>query len=114
MPIKDVFKYNDRWDSVGLDCSKCAHESPPNEWPDKNRVYCCKRNKISLAIVLNDSGYKEGEWFCKHFEDNGKVNRGAYKTFCQIKDQLRSDVLYGFYGGDGFLKEINFAELRFE
>jgi hypothetical protein len=112
MPVKDVFEYNDRWDSVGLRCGNCVYKKEPKEWPDVNKEYGCAKYNLSFATLLRDSGYVEGEWFCRSFENNGTANKGAYEIFCKIRDQLKDDILYGFYGGNGYLKEINFSDLR--
>lgn len=112
MPIRDTFKYTARWDSVGLDCSNCINEMNPNNWPDVNRVYSCKLHKIYLSVELNKEGYKEGEWFCKNFNNKGDANIEALKNFEAIRPKLSENVLYGFYGENGYLKEIPFSELR--
>ncbi|NCA78378.1 MAG: hypothetical protein EOM90_18770 [Alphaproteobacteria bacterium] len=109
MPVKDVFQYTDRWDSVGLRCFNCSYVNE-NEWPDIGKKYACKLHGISLAVQLDGRGYVEGEWFCKTFHDNGTANKNALATFNNIKSQLEERVLYGFYGKDGNLKEIPFDQ----
>jgi hypothetical protein len=109
--MKDPFSYSARWDSVGLDCSFCIHQKEV-EWPNKDRDYSCRLHGISLAATIASSGYKEGEWFCSSFENNGRVNMKAVNEFDSIKRQLKSNVLYGAYGENGTLKEIPFYELQ--
>lgn len=111
MPIKDPFSYSARWDSVGLDCSYCIHFIGPIAWPDIDRTSHCCLHKVSLAIELRENGFKEGEWFCKDFSDNGRANDKAVKQFEKTRDSLLPKVLYGAYGGNGFLKEVTFEKL---
>ena len=108
--MKDPFNYTARWNSIGLDCSYCHHESSV-EWPNTRRDYYCKLHQISLAATLANSGYKEGEWFCASFEDNGNANRDALSTFNAAKHMLNPTVLYGAHGDNSELKEIPFNEL---
>ena len=109
--MRDPFLYSDRWDSVGLDCSYCNHEKQV-EWPNKDKDYACVKHSISLACTLMKNGYKEGEWFCSNFNNNGKVNEKALEQFKSIQPELNPEVLYGAYGTDGQLKEIPFGEIR--
>lgn len=106
MPIIDDFPYSGRWDSVGFDCSNCIHIKQPEKWPDVKNEYSCSFHKASLSMELNESKYKEGEWFCKDFENNGTANQKAFQHFQKIKGTLSNKVLYGFYN-KGILKEIN-------
>ena len=112
MPIKDTFKYEDRWDSVGLSCAFCRHQANDKEWPNVKRDYRCALHDVSLAAELDATGFMEGEWFCKDFEDNGRTYRPALKHFIEIRETLPKETLFGFYGKDRFLKEIPFSELE--
>jgi hypothetical protein len=107
MPIKDEFLYDDRWGSVGLDCSKCKYEKKVKKWPIDSGVYYCNFHHKSLDVEINLKGYKEGEWFCKNFENNGNIKKEVMDKFDGIKNNLEEKILYGFYGEDGFLKEVN-------
>lgn len=112
MQKKDDFPHEARWNSVGLDCSQCKNQKSPNKWPDIHRVLSCNLHHFSLDVLLNKKGYQEGEWFCKSFENIGGANLKAVNHFENTKHQLMDDVLYGFYGDNGYLKEIPFAQLR--
>jgi hypothetical protein len=121
MTIRDPFSYSDRWGSVGLDCSYCVHFAGPVTWPDTQRISHCTLHKVSLLIELIDNGYKDGEWFCKDFKDDGglrthngggRINPLAQKEFDNIKDQLDPQKLYGAYGKNGNLKEYDFNDLK--
>jgi hypothetical protein len=105
MPVKDTFSYEARWDSVGLDCSDCAHFHGPEHWPDKERVSRCELHGISLAIELGDDGYKCWEWFCRDFHDTGRAFPKAVAHFHQVRQQLQESVLYRFCGDHGYLEE---------
>jgi hypothetical protein len=111
MPVKDPFSYSARWDSVGLDCSNCIHFVGPVTWPDRERTSLCGLHNVSLAIELAKTGFKEGEWFCKDFADNGKANKKAIEELEKTRDLLLPKVLYGAYGKEGFLKEVPFEKL---
>ena len=130
MPIRDTFPHTARWDSVGLDCSYCAHFAGPSSWPDVERISRCTFHSVSLAVELRPDGYKQGEWFCRDFsataprETPGFLSRlfgraGAHahaspeavRHLNEIKTELQPQVLYGFYGEDGNLKERPFAQL---
>ena len=108
--MDDPFSYSARWDSVGLDCSNCNHQNTV-EWPNLKRDYACELHKVSLSIEVAENGYKEGEWFCLSFFDNGTSNSKSIKEFQTIKQHLDSTVLYGAYGKNKQLKEIDFLEL---
>ena len=108
--MKDIFTYSARWNTVGLDCSFCKHEKSV-EWPNKNRDYACQLHRISLTPTITKDGFKEGEWFCSKFENNGKANVKAINEFESFRGELESNILYGAYGKDGILKEIQFTEL---
>jgi len=112
MSIKDTFNYEARWDSVGLSCACCQHQANDKDWPNVRHDYKCALHEVSLAVELKSSGYMEGEWFCRDFEDNGKSYPPALKHFIGIRETLPKNTLFGFYGGDGFLKEIPFSELE--
>ncbi len=107
MPIKDIFTYDGRWDSVGLDCSKCKNERKVEKWPVKNGEYYCNFHHKSLDAEINLEGYKEGEWFCKNFETDGSINKEVMGKFNNIKNKLEEKKLYGLYGDNGFLKEVD-------
>ena len=108
MPVKDTFQYAARWDSVGLDCSNCTQFKGPAKWLDVKIESFCTKHKISLRIGLGKNGYKQGEWFCKSFEDYGSAFPPAVKHFNSIKAELHENILYGFYGPNGYLLEYNF------
>jgi len=108
--MKDPFSYSARWDSVGLDCAFCAHQKEV-EWPNENRDYACLLHGVSLAKTIAKNGFKEGEWFCSSFENNGRANDKAINELNTIKENLASNILYGAYGEEGKLKEIPFNEL---
>ena len=108
--MNDPFSYSARWGSVGLDCAFCKHQSNV-EWPNLKRNYGCNLHGVSLAKELGSNGYKEGEWFCSAFSNNGAANPKAKREFESILSELTPKVLYGAYGSDNQLKEIPFVEL---
>jgi hypothetical protein len=110
--IKDPFSYSDRWDSVGLDCGCCVHQANGEHWPNTQRDYKCGLHNVSLRIELRESGYKEGEWFCKDFENNGNAHPKGVKELESIKPLLQVGVLYGCYAQNHFLKEVPFEKLE--
>jgi hypothetical protein len=112
MPIKDTFKYDARWDSVGLDCSFCRHFRGPSEWPDTDRVSRCELHGVSLAIELAGSGYKDLEWFCRDFADTGRAFPPAVAHLEMLRDELEPRILYRFYGNDGYLVEHRMEHLE--
>jgi len=112
MPIKDTFAYAARWDSVGLSCASCRHQANDKEWPNKKRDYKCGLHNVPLRAELNPGGYVEGEWFCRDFKDDGKSFPLSLKHFLEIREILPKNMLFGFYGRDGFLKEISFSDLE--
>ena len=111
MPVRDTFSYSARGDSVGLDCSSCAHFVGPSSWPDVHRISHCARHQASLAIELSGNGYKQWEWFCCDFSNNGSVFALANTHFESIKESLTSGILYRFYATDGFLREYEISQL---
>jgi hypothetical protein len=111
MPVKDTFSYNARWDSVGLDCSTCLYFIGPDHWPDKERTIKCGKHQVSLAIELGKNLFKEFEWFCKEYDDNGGFEP-AVKHFKEIKDKLEYGIIYRLYGKDVFLIETKISELE--
>lgn len=111
MPVKDTFKYEARWDSVGLDCSDCLHFRGPSQWPDTARVSWCELHGVSLAIELGESGYKNMEWFCYDFADAGAFP-SAVAHLESVRQQLEPRVLYRFYGTDGYLVEHQMEQLE--
>jgi len=108
--MKDPFSYSARWDSVGLDCAFCKYEKEV-EWPNKDRDYSCISHGIALVATIAEDGFKEGEWFCSSFENNGKANNKAINELNAMKIELEPNILYGAYGKNGNLKEIPFNEL---
>jgi hypothetical protein len=112
MPIKDTFSYKARWDSVGLSCGTCRYQANDKDWPNKNRDYKCGLHDVTLRAELNPRGFIEGQWFCRDFEDNGKSYPASLKHFLEARETLPEKTLFGFYGEDGFLKEIPFSELE--
>ena len=109
--MNDPFSYSNRWDSVGLDCVFCINQNEV-EWPNTNRDYACKLHNISLASLIAKNGFKEGEWFCSAFEDNGKANKTAITELTTILTELDPKTLYGAYGENRKLKEISFTKLH--
>jgi len=77
----------------------------------------CGKHDISLTIELRSSGYMNGEWICKDFEDNGRAFPVAVKEFQEkIHDEMRESILYSLYNTDDgtvakFLEEHPFEEL---
>ena len=96
--MNDPFSYSGRWGSLGLDCSNCAHFLGPDSWPDEQAVSSCKRHNKSLKLQLTDSGYKEGEWFCSSFSNDGTANAVAANEFEAVRPLLASGVLYRALG----------------
>ena len=111
MSIKDIFDYDDRWDSVGFDCSHCKYKND-GDWPDIKKEYYCKKHMKYLTVVLDIKGFQKGEWFCKSFMNDGNANKRAFEKFNLIKKDLDEGVLYGFYGKNGCLKEIPFSNMK--
>jgi hypothetical protein len=111
MPIKDTFKRDARWDSVGLDGSSCRHFRGPSARPDTNRVSRCVLHAVSLAIELAPSGYTEMEWFCRDFAGNGRAFPPAVAHLETLRQQLEPRVLYRFDGGDDYLVEHRMEQL---
>ncbi len=111
MATKDPFSYSGRWDSVGLDCSDCTNFIGPQQWPDEKRVSSCSLHRLSLVIQIGANGYKEGEWFCKDFRNVGSANPAAIEELESIRSSLLERTLYGAYGKDGNLKEVDFTKL---
>jgi len=112
MTVEDPISYSARWDSVGLDCSYCVHQANGDHWPNTERDYKCGLHNVPLRVQLMESGYKNGEWFCKDFENNGRANRKALKELKTILVLLQAGVLYGCYGQDHLLKEVPFKKLE--
>lgn len=112
--VQDTFPYVSRWDSVGLDCAGCTHFQGPPAWPDVNRVSACRIHELALDVELNPNGFKRGEWFCTAFAASagGRTTAAALRHLDTLRNELRPDVLYGFYGSDGNLKEYPFSQLR--
>ena len=111
MPVEDPFDYSSRWGSVGLDCSSCLHFAGPPNWPDSARVIFCRLHRVSLRIELGEDGYKEGEWFCRDFENNGSAHKAAQRAFEKIAATLTARVLYRVNGPRTFLHEIEMGQL---
>ena len=109
--MEDTFSYSARWDSIGLDCSYCKNRKDI-DWPDVDKEFSCNLHQLNLSATHNESGYREGEWFCKSFENDGKANSNALEVFGEIKSRLSSNVLYGGYGDNGQLKELCFDQLK--
>ena len=118
MPIRDPFLYDDRFDTVGLDCRMCRHFKGPPRWPDISRVSSCKLHNVTLAIEIGENGFKHGEWFCRDYaDDSNLVNdeevlgvRKQVQLLNDIRGELKSGVLYGLYGNDGYLTEHQMSD----
>ena len=104
--VKDPFSYSARWDSIGLDCAFCKFFSGPKRWPDVKSEVFCNKHQVSLKYRLSVKKYLDGEWFCKHFDDVGRAFHKAEQEFESIRKNLDDSVIYGTYGDDGNLKEI--------
>lgn len=87
------------------------YEQPLSKWTGITKRYRCRFHNLSLAVELNEKGFKEGEWFCKQFENNGRVNKSAFDKFNKMKEIFEEGILYGFYGEDGNLKETPFENM---
>ena len=109
--LKDSFDRNGRWDSVGLDCSNCLFLKAPAKWPDVKKEVFCNFHKLPLTVELGNDNYKQGEWFCKSFKDNGKSLKSAVKHFDEMKNLLSDGVLYRFEKKGEDFKEINLSQL---
>jgi hypothetical protein len=112
MMIEDTFSYSDRWDGFDIDCSACTHEANGDHWPNTERDNKCGLHNVPLRIELRESGYKEGEWFCRDFENNGKAYPKAMKELESMRTLLQVRVLYGCYGQNHLLKEVPFEKLE--
>lgn len=110
--VKNSFKREGRWDSVGLGCSNCQFFKSPLKWPDHNHEIYCTLHKVSLALELRENNYLGGEWFCKNFQSNGKALKNAVEHLEEVKDQLKENVLYEFGKIGDDLKEVNIDQLR--
>jgi len=111
MPVADTFQRAARWDSVGLDCSSCRHFAGPEQWPDTQRVSCCKLHSLSLAIEIGEDGHKKWEWFCRDFA-NKDAFPPAVQHFLSIRAELEAGILYRLYRTGGCLLEYRFADLQ--
>ena len=109
--MRDPFSYSARWDSIGLGCAFCKHQSK-TQWPNESRDYSCELHSISLAVQLAKNGFIEGEWFCSSFTNDGNADSRALIEFESIQPKMELNVLYGAYGEDKKLKEIPFDELN--
>jgi len=105
----DPFSHNGRWDSVGLDCEFCCHIISLDKWPNKEKKYQCGLYNILLSIQIQDNGYKQGEWFCSEFKDNGRTNPQSLKEFEQEKFESKKLYCVGWPGDP--LMTINFEEI---
>ena len=110
--VKNTFKQEGRWDTVGLDCGCCQFFKSPSKWPDQNHEIYCNFHKVPLTIELRENNYLEGEWFCKNFKDNGKALKNAFKHFEETKSSLADGILYRFEKINEDLKEININQLK--
>ncbi|MCG6872593.1 MAG: hypothetical protein LJE84_09905 [Gammaproteobacteria bacterium] len=113
MPVKDSFEYViGPGGRVGLDCAFCVHFRGPPGWPDVERASRCGRHDVPLAIQLGEGGYKEYEWFCRDFSDNGRADPSAVAHLAEMHESLQPGVLYRLYGHDRCLVEHPFDELN--
>ena len=110
--IKNTFKREGRWDSVGLGCSSCQFFKSPAKWPDQNHEIYCNSHNVPLTIELGKNNYMEGEWFCKNFKDNGKSLKNAVRHFEEIENSLSDGILYHFGKINDDLKEVNLNQLK--
>ncbi|WP_461507144.1 hypothetical protein [Rhodopirellula baltica] len=111
MAMKDTFPHLARWDSVGLDCSFCRHVSEC-DWPNRNGDYRCNLHGISLTIQIANNGYKDGEWFCTAFADEGGAHPSAVEHLANSVDALDDNTLYRLSDGYGDLDEYHFSQLQ--
>lgn len=91
-----------------IECMTCVHQINPIKWPDKQRVYSCSKNKISLEIELKDDGYGGGAYICNKFEPALSALKENIPIFETIRPMMEDDVLYhekgNFYHGIPFEK----------
>jgi len=112
MAVRNKFLYNARWESAGINCTFCKYCELPEKWPDKERKLRCKKHNISLAIILTDNGFCNGEWICKDFEDNGRAFPEAVKIFKEkIKKDMQEGILYELGEGQKYLEEYPMNKL---
>ena len=109
--MNDTFPHLGRWDTVGLDCSVCVHFSGPATWPDSARTSHCRHHGVSLEVELAENGYKEGEWFCSEYLDNGATVAAAAKHLAHVRPNLSPLILYCFVKLGGPLKEVSIRSL---
>lgn len=112
--VNDPFSYSARWDSIGLDCAFCKFFGSPKRWPDSQQEVFCNKHRVSLRYRLSTRNYLDGEWFCKHFENNGRAFEKAVSEFESIRKELDDFVIYGGYSNNGYLKEVLIKDLRFD
>ncbi|MES2490924.1 MAG: hypothetical protein V4607_14140 [Pseudomonadota bacterium] len=112
MAVRDPFSYTARFDSVGLDCAFCKHFNGPQKWPDTDKLSSCKKHGLTLTIELAANGYKEGEWFCRDFANNGRAFTKAVAELIPVQKELNPQILYRAHGKDGLLQEYPFEEVR--
>ncbi len=108
--MRDPFSYSARWDSIGLDCAYCRHQTEV-DWPNLEKDYACTLHGLNLALLLDTNGHKSGEWFCRFFEQSSGADRTALSEFEEIRNSLDERTLYGGYGVNRELKEVAFIRL---
>lgn len=109
--MKNPFSYSARWDSIGLDCSNCKNFVGPEKWPDLKKESRCVFHNKSLEIELGNNCYKEGEWFCKNFENENAFPK-AVEELESARTKLKDKILYRGYEQNGQLLEYNIDELK--
>lgn len=94
----DPFSHSARWDSVGIDCNSCIHINSNGNWPNKDKIYSCNLHEISLALQIQENGFKNGEWFCSDFKDNGNSNLKSVEEFSNENFENKTLYCIGLVG----------------
>jgi hypothetical protein len=63
-------------------------------------------------LQLGSNGYKEGEWFCRDFKDNGEANPKAVQELENIREKLSPSSLYKAEQDEDNLIEFPFDQLK--
>lgn len=62
-------------------------------------------------MELGADNYKQWEWFCRDFADNGEAYRASVRHLDSIRAELAAGVLYRLYDPDGNLLEYPMESL---